>query len=54
MLDKANKKAWEFFCTLSPYYRKLETRWVHGAKQEETRSRRLDKLIAACESDRRR
>ncbi len=51
---KANKKAWEFFCTLSPYYRKLETRWVHGAKQEETRVRRLDKLIAACESGRRR
>ena len=51
---KANKKAWEFFCGLPPYYRKLETRWVHGAKQEATRLRRLDKLIAACESGRRR
>ena len=51
---KANKKAWEFFCGLPPYYRKLETRWVHGAKQEVTRLRRLDKLINACESGRRR
>lgn len=51
---KANKKAWEFFLTLPPYYRKLETRWVGSAKQEETRLRRLDKLMAACESGRRR
>ena len=51
---KANKKAWEFFCALPPYYRKGETRWVHGAKQEATRLRRLDKLIAVCESGRRR
>jgi uncharacterized protein YdeI (YjbR/CyaY-like superfamily) len=51
---KANKKAWEFFCGLPPGYRKGETRWVLGAKQEETRQRRLDKLMAACESGRRR
>ena len=29
------------------------TGWVNGAKQEETRLRRLDKLMAACESGRR-
>jgi uncharacterized protein YdeI (YjbR/CyaY-like superfamily) len=51
---KANKKAWAFFCGLPPYYRKLETRWVHGAKQEATRLRRLEKLIALCEEHRRR
>jgi len=51
---KANKKAWEFFRTLPPYYRKGEIRWVHGAKQEATRLRRLEKLIAVCESGRRR
>lgn len=51
---KANKKAWEFFCGLPPYYRRGETRWVHGAKQEATRLRRLDQLIAACEGGRRR
>ena len=36
-----------------PYYRKIMTGWVNGAKQEETRLRRLDKLMAACESGRR-
>jgi len=51
---KANKKAWAFFQTLPPYYRRGETRWVSSAKNEETRSRRLDKVIAACESGRRR
>lgn len=51
---KANKKAWAFFCGLPPAYRKGETRWVHSAKQETTRLRRLDKLMAACQSGRRR
>jgi uncharacterized protein YdeI (YjbR/CyaY-like superfamily) len=51
---KANRKAWEFFCGLPPAYRRGETRWVHSAKHDETRWRRLDKLIAACESGRRR
>jgi uncharacterized protein YdeI (YjbR/CyaY-like superfamily) len=51
---KANKKAWAFFLTLPPYYRRGETRWVSSAKAEETRLRRLDKVIAACESGRRR
>ena len=50
---KANKAAWAFFQAQPPYYRKLMTRWVSGAKQEETRRRRLDKLIAACKSGRR-
>jgi len=51
---KATKKAWEFFCALPPFYRKGEIRWVHGAKQEATRLRRLDQLIAVCDSGRRR
>jgi len=50
---KANKKAWAFFQAQAPYYRKIMTGWVNGAKQEETRLRRLDKLMAACESGRR-
>lgn len=50
---KANKKAWTFFQAQPPYYRKLMTRWVGGARQEETRLRRLDKLIAASESGKR-
>jgi uncharacterized protein YdeI (YjbR/CyaY-like superfamily) len=51
---KANKTAWEFFCGLAPYHKKLETRWVHSAKQEATRLRRLEKLIAVCQEHRRR
>ena len=50
---KANKKAWEFFCGRPPGYRRLHTRWVSRAKQRETRVRRLDKLIDACESGKR-
>ena len=50
---KANKKAWLFFIAQAPYYRRLMTRWVGGARQPETRQRRLDKLIAACKSGRR-
>ena len=53
-LFKANKKAWTFFQTLPPYYRKGETFWVNSAKGEDTKLRRLDKVIAACESGRRR
>jgi uncharacterized protein YdeI (YjbR/CyaY-like superfamily) len=51
---KKNKKAWAFFQTLPPYYRRGEIRWVNGAKQADTRQRRLDKVMAACESGRRR
>ncbi|HYB95279.1 MAG TPA: YdeI/OmpD-associated family protein [Vicinamibacterales bacterium] len=51
---KANKRAWTFFQGLPPYYRRGETRWINSAKQEETRLRRLDKVMAACESGRRR
>jgi uncharacterized protein YdeI (YjbR/CyaY-like superfamily) len=53
-LFRANKEAWAFFETLPPYYRKGETRWVNSAKQEQTKLRRLDKVIAACASRRRR
>ena len=51
---KANKKAWIFFQAQAPWYRRLMTRWVSSAKQAQTRLRRLDILIAACESGRRR
>ena len=51
---KANKDAWAFFQTLPPYYRKGETQWVSSAKQEETKLRRLEKVIEACANRRRR
>lgn len=43
---KTNKKAWEYFSTMPPGYRRTATWWVISAKQEETRRRRLDTLIA--------
>ena len=46
---KANKKAWAFFEAQPPYYRKLMSGWINGAKAEETQLRRLEKLMAACE-----
>ena len=47
---KENKKAWEYFYALAPSYRKLSSRWVMTAKQESTRLRRLQILIAESES----
>lgn len=49
---KANKRAWQFFCARPPGYRRQHIRWVMHARQPDTRVRRLDKLIAACESGR--
>jgi uncharacterized protein YdeI (YjbR/CyaY-like superfamily) len=40
-----NKKAWEFFNSLPPFYQMVSTRWVMSAKQEITRVRRLETLI---------
>ncbi len=42
---KANKKAWTYFQSLAPSYKKLSKNWVMGAKQESTRSKRLQQLI---------
>ena len=44
----ANKKAWTFYQTTTPTYRKITTRWVMSAKQEATRLKRLDELIRDC------
>jgi len=43
---RANKKAWEFFQSQAPSYRRIATYWVTSAKKEETRLRRLATLIA--------
>ena len=51
-LLQRNKKAWEFFEAQPPFYRKMTGWWVVSAKQEKTRLKRLQKLIA--ESARRR
>lgn len=43
---RANKKAWAFFESQPPSYRKTITWWVISAKQEATQERRLAQLIA--------
>jgi uncharacterized protein YdeI (YjbR/CyaY-like superfamily) len=43
---KANKKAWAFFQSQPPWYKRTAAYWVLSAKKEETRARRLATLIA--------
>ena len=42
---KKNKAAWDFFRAQAPSYRKAANWWVVSAKKEETRIKRLEKLI---------
>jgi uncharacterized protein YdeI (YjbR/CyaY-like superfamily) len=42
---RATPKAWEFFRAQPPGYRRVASYWVMSAKKEETRRRRLAKLI---------
>jgi uncharacterized protein YdeI (YjbR/CyaY-like superfamily) len=42
---RSNQRAWEFFQSRPPSYRKAATHWVVSAKKEETRRRRLESLI---------
>jgi len=50
---RANRKASSFFDAQPPGYRKVATFWVMSAKQEETRSRRLARLIECSEKGKR-
>ena len=52
-LLKKNKRAWNFFRTQSASYRKAIHWWVISAKREETRLKRLEKLIASSIQGRR-
>lgn len=40
-------KAWAFFTAQAPWYKRTITFWMMSAKQEKTRVRRLEKVIAA-------
>jgi uncharacterized protein YdeI (YjbR/CyaY-like superfamily) len=42
---RANRKAWSYFESEAPWYRRTVTHWVVSAKREETRERRLATLI---------
>jgi uncharacterized protein YdeI (YjbR/CyaY-like superfamily) len=44
---KAQKQAWKFFQTQAPSYQRLMFHWVTSATKDETRWRRLCRLIAA-------
>jgi len=50
---RARKKAWGFFEAQPPGYRRTATHWVMSAKREETRERRLARLIEDSASARR-
>jgi uncharacterized protein YdeI (YjbR/CyaY-like superfamily) len=50
---KKNKKAWDFFCSQPPSYRRTASWWVLSAKREETRMKRLSVLIEDSENERR-
>ena len=47
---KANKKAWEFFLSQPPWYRRTASFWVMSAVKEETREKRLKLLISDSEN----
>ncbi len=49
---RSNKKAWSFFLSKPPSYRKPAIHWVMSAKQEVTRLKRLDILIRDSDQER--
>ena len=46
---KYNLKAWKYFQSLAPSYKKHSIHWVISAVQEKTKIKRLQKLIASSE-----
>ncbi|MGB8522740.1 MAG: YdeI/OmpD-associated family protein [Candidatus Acidiferrales bacterium] len=44
-LFQANKTAWDFFRSQTPSYQRTATWWVISAKKEETKLRRLERLM---------
>lgn len=50
---QSNKRAWSFFQTQAPWYRRTASWWIMSAKQDETRYRRLAALIVDSENQRR-
>lgn len=50
---QAEKAAWTFFQSQPPGYRQLATYWVMTAKRQETREKRLEKLIEISGAGRR-
>jgi uncharacterized protein YdeI (YjbR/CyaY-like superfamily) len=49
---RSNRKAWTFFESQPPSYRRMATWWVISAKRDETKARRLARLIDDSEHGR--
>ncbi len=49
---KSNRKAWEFFQTLAPTYRRNFVAWIHTAKRPETRDKRIRESMALLSAGR--
>jgi uncharacterized protein YdeI (YjbR/CyaY-like superfamily) len=49
---RANKQAWQFFQAQPPWYRRTSSWWIISAKKEETRLKRLTRLIEDSEHGR--
>ncbi len=47
---KSHKKAWNYFNSLAPSYQKVSTHWVMSAKQDSTKTKRLNELIRDSEA----
>ncbi len=50
---EANPQAWDFFNAQPPSYKKTIIGWIMAAKQESTRAKRLEKVIAESEQGKR-
>ena len=50
---REHQKAWDFFMAQPPSYKKSCIFYVMSGKQETTKISRLEKLIVACEADKR-
>jgi uncharacterized protein YdeI (YjbR/CyaY-like superfamily) len=46
---RSHQKAWDFYQKQAPSYRKAAEHWAMGAKKEETRAKRLARLIEDSE-----
>jgi uncharacterized protein YdeI (YjbR/CyaY-like superfamily) len=50
---RASRRAWEFWQTQPPSYRRTATHWVVSAKRADTRQRRLEQLVTDSAAGRR-
>ena len=49
---RTNEKAWKFFRAQAPWYQRVAAFWVVSAKKDDTRLKRLSKLIEDSENER--